>query len=56
MRTFLSIDSHLWRAVFIILTSFYLNKNNILAINGNNINLFTIGTPITFQYHIAFIN
>ena len=55
MGTFLAIDRHLRSAVFTTLTGFNLNKNYILAINGNNIDFFTIGTPITFQNLISII-
>ena len=56
MSTLFTIDSHLRITIFIIITSFYLNKNNILTINSNNINFFTISTPITLQNYIAIVN
>ena len=56
MSTFLAIDRHLRSSIFITLTGFNLNENDIFAINSNNIDFFTISTPITFQNLIAFIN
>ena len=48
MGTFMSVDCHFWSAISVILTSFYLNKHNVLSIYGNDVNLLAIGAPVTF--------
>ena len=56
MCSFLTIDSHLRGAVFIILTGLNLHKDNIFSINGDNVDFLAIGTPISFQYLITFVD
>ena len=56
MGSFLTIDSHFRSAIFIILTSLNLHKNNIFSIYGDNINFPAIGTPVPLQYLIAFFD
>ena len=56
MGTFLTIDGHFRGAIIIILTCLHLNKDNVLAINGDNIDFLAISTPIAFQYLIAFVD
>ena len=56
MGTFMSVDSHFGCAKFVFLSSFHLHKNNVFSINGDDVNLLTIGSPVTFQYLITFIH
>ena len=56
MGSFLTIDCHLRSAKFIVLTGLNLDKDNIFAINGNNVYFLPISPPIAFQYLITFID
>ncbi len=55
MGAFITVNRQFRLAVISILSSFHLNKNNIIAINRNDINLLTIRPPISFKDFVALI-
>ena len=55
MGAFLSVDSHLGSAIFVILACLHLNENNVVPIKSDNVDFFSISTPIPLKNLIALV-